>query len=187
MSSKREQLVETAERLFYAEGYFATGIDRIIAEAGVARMTLYKHFASKEELVCAALTRRSESYLKTIDATLTDTDRDAWSTATAAIDAHRHWLMVGEPRGCMFMKAMGEHVAHVPRIAELAREHKTALIERIRKHVDMPSEDAATAFTRRLVLILEGTTAMAQIQSPQVAAKEARALAHAWLMSAVET
>lgn len=184
MCSKREQLVETAERLFYAEGFFATGIDRIIAEAGVARMTLYKHFASKEDLVCAALTRRAEAYMRSVDAMLADADCGAWATATALIDAHTRWLTVGDSRGCMFMKAMGEYVEHSPRIAKLARGHKAALIERIIRHVDMRSEDTAMAFARRLTLILEGSTVMAQVQSPQVAAEDARAVAYAWLMSA---
>ena len=57
-TSKREQLLDTALRLFYREGYHATGIERILAESGVAKMTLYKHFASKDELMLAALQRR---------------------------------------------------------------------------------------------------------------------------------
>ena len=47
-SAKREHLIETAMRLFYTDGFNATGIDRIIAEAGVARMTLYKQFQIEE-------------------------------------------------------------------------------------------------------------------------------------------
>lgn len=46
-SNKREQLILTAQALFSREGYHATGIDRIIAESGVAKMTLYKHFKSR--------------------------------------------------------------------------------------------------------------------------------------------
>ena len=56
-SLKRDTLLDTAERLFYAEGFHATGIDRVINEAGVARMTLYNHFASKEALIEAVLER----------------------------------------------------------------------------------------------------------------------------------
>ena len=52
-SRKREQLLSTAVDLFYREGYHATGIDRILAESGVAKMTLYKHFRSKDELIMA--------------------------------------------------------------------------------------------------------------------------------------
>ena len=58
--SKRDQLVDAALELFYRNGFNATGIDKIIAEAGVAKMTLYKHFKSKEELIQAALRRRDE-------------------------------------------------------------------------------------------------------------------------------
>ncbi|MCO1692374.1 helix-turn-helix transcriptional regulator, partial [Pseudomonas aeruginosa] len=62
-SRKREQLLSTAVDLFYREGYHATGIDRILAESGVAKMTLYKHFRSKDELIMAALeVRRPVSY-----------------------------------------------------------------------------------------------------------------------------
>jgi len=56
--SARERLVEVASRLFYAEGIRAVGVDRVIAEAGVAKATLYAHFASKDELVAAYLARQ---------------------------------------------------------------------------------------------------------------------------------
>ena len=59
-SRKREQLLSTAVDLFYREGYHATGIDRILAESGVAKMTLYKHFRSKDELIMAALEVRRQ-------------------------------------------------------------------------------------------------------------------------------
>ena len=59
-SSKREQLLNTALQLFYREGYHSTGIDRILAESGVAKMTLYKHFKSKDELILAVLQRQHE-------------------------------------------------------------------------------------------------------------------------------
>ena len=59
-SNKRDQLLNTAENLFYREGYHATGIDRILAESGVAKMTLYKHFKSKDELILAVLDARHE-------------------------------------------------------------------------------------------------------------------------------
>src|SRR5437762_2109009 len=52
-SSKRDQLLATAWRLFYRDGYRAVGIDTLLAEAEVAKMTLYNHFASKEELIVA--------------------------------------------------------------------------------------------------------------------------------------
>ena len=62
-TNKRDLLLGTAERLFYTEGYHATGIDRILSESGVAKMTLYKHFISKEELILAVLDARQQPML----------------------------------------------------------------------------------------------------------------------------
>jgi AcrR family transcriptional regulator len=56
-SKPRERLIETSLRLFSTNGFHATGIDRILAEAGVAKMTLYRHFRSKDELILATLER----------------------------------------------------------------------------------------------------------------------------------
>ncbi|HZD67859.1 MAG TPA: TetR/AcrR family transcriptional regulator [Actinomycetes bacterium] len=58
-SAARARLLETASRLFYAEGVHAVGIDRIIAEAGVAKATFYHHFPTKDELVRAYLEQQS--------------------------------------------------------------------------------------------------------------------------------
>jgi AcrR family transcriptional regulator len=56
----RSRVLSTAYNLFCRQGVQATGIDRIVADAGVAKMTLYRHFRSKEELVLAVLDLREE-------------------------------------------------------------------------------------------------------------------------------
>src|SRR3954463_1350576 len=58
-SAARQRILETADRLFYDEGIHAVGIQRVIAEASVTRVTLYRHFASKEDLIAAYLQRRA--------------------------------------------------------------------------------------------------------------------------------
>src|SRR5688500_6664518 len=65
-STKRDHLVETAWRLFYRDGYRAVGIDTILAEAGVAKMTLYNHFTSKEELIVAVLERQHQAFMESL-------------------------------------------------------------------------------------------------------------------------
>jgi AcrR family transcriptional regulator len=57
-SAARDRILETADNLFYAHGLQAVGVDRIITEAGVTRVTFYRHFASKDELVSAYLSQR---------------------------------------------------------------------------------------------------------------------------------
>ncbi|MEY9935038.1 AcrR family transcriptional regulator [Catenulispora sp. GP43] len=60
MSQARARILETATRLFYAEGIHTVGVDRVIAEAAVAKATFYHHFKSKEDLVLAYLTTEYE-------------------------------------------------------------------------------------------------------------------------------
>ncbi|MFI7633238.1 TetR/AcrR family transcriptional regulator [Nonomuraea sp. NPDC049400] len=68
-SSARTRVLETATRLFYAEGVHSVGIDRIIAEAGVAKATFYHHFPSKDDLVRAYVEEQS-SLQRTVVATM---------------------------------------------------------------------------------------------------------------------
>src|SRR5262249_8650023 len=63
-SEARQRILETADRLFYQDGIRAVGIDRIIAEANVAKMSLYKHFPSKDDLILAVLKHREEGVLE---------------------------------------------------------------------------------------------------------------------------
>jgi AcrR family transcriptional regulator len=60
-SPARQRMLSTARALFYADGVRAVGIDRIIAESGVAKATFYHHFATKDDLVCAYLDERSRA------------------------------------------------------------------------------------------------------------------------------
>ncbi len=61
-ASKRDQIVDAAMDLFYRGGFNATGIGKVLADARVAKMTLYNHFRSKEELILAVLRRRDEQF-----------------------------------------------------------------------------------------------------------------------------
>ncbi len=61
-SSRRDHLVDTALAMFMRDGFHATGIDGILSQAGVAKMTLYNHFKSKDELILAALRLRDDRF-----------------------------------------------------------------------------------------------------------------------------
>jgi len=104
MLSKREAVLETAERLFYAEGFHATGIDRVVTEAGVARMTLYNHFPSKEALIEAVLTRRYGRYLGELRHAIEAAGQDA--AVMALVERHAAWIETVSDRGCIVMKAI---------------------------------------------------------------------------------
>ena len=61
LASARDRILNTALRLFYRDGVRATGIDRIIAESGVAKMSFYRHFPSKNDLIRTFLEAHAQS------------------------------------------------------------------------------------------------------------------------------
>ncbi|RWX58770.1 TetR/AcrR family transcriptional regulator, partial [Mesorhizobium sp. M4B.F.Ca.ET.089.01.1.1] len=66
-SAKRQHVVDTAYALFKRDGFHATGIDRIIAEADIAKMTMYRNFPSKDELIVAVLDHRARRFERQLD------------------------------------------------------------------------------------------------------------------------
>jgi AcrR family transcriptional regulator len=66
-SDPQERILEVADRLFYAEGVRATGTEKIMSIAAVAKATFYRHFESKDDLVLAYLDRRDRSFWEYLD------------------------------------------------------------------------------------------------------------------------
>ena len=66
LPGSRDRILRTASALFYGEGIHAVGVDRVTAESGVAKATLYQQFRSKDELVAACLQRRAEHWRRSI-------------------------------------------------------------------------------------------------------------------------
>jgi len=163
--SKREQLLATAERLFYEEGFHATGVDRVIAEAGVARMTLYNHFPSKEALIEATLVRRQGRYREDLAQAVADAQPGA--ALTALIACHGHWLNTQARSGCMVIKAIAEFERHASGIAAVGRALKQELIAVIRTALERDGAPAGEAEAERVLLVLEGANALVPVLGPE--------------------
>ncbi len=180
-SAKRDALLDTAEALFARQGYRAVGIDTVLAQAGVAKMTLYKHFKSKEELIAAVLERRGD----TIAAELAERIAAAPAEPRARLLAVFDWLAeaVRSPQfhGCLFIKAASEYptTEDLPRQAALAfKEGCRTLLEGLCRDV---SSDDPEGLARQLQLLLEGALVMAFLQRNPQAAGDARWAAEALL------
>lgn len=107
-SESRERLLEAAARLFYDEGIGAIGVDRVVAESGVSKPTLYAQFGSKAGLVAAVLQRRREDRQRDIAAYLTRAQGTEHDWVLSLFD----WFAVGHAkpgfRGCPFTNAAAE-------------------------------------------------------------------------------
>src|SRR5262245_48026168 len=104
-SEARRRILETADRLFYEEGIRAVGIDRIIAEAGVAKATLYSHFASKDDLILAVLEHRESCVSEFFREAMERLGREASCPLRAFFDALKEWFTTPGFRGCAFQNA----------------------------------------------------------------------------------
>jgi len=87
-SAARERILHTAHDLFYRDGIRATGIDRMIAESGVAKLTFYRHFPSKNDLVLAFLDHRHARWMEWFEGAL----RRHGGHTRALVPALAEWL-----------------------------------------------------------------------------------------------
>jgi AcrR family transcriptional regulator len=105
--SARDRLLQAANELFYAEGVQTVGIDRIIERAGVAKASLYNHFASKEELVAAYLASRHDATTNRLARAIEGID-DPRQKILAVFDAQAKLYEQRDFNGCAFNAASTE-------------------------------------------------------------------------------
>ncbi len=177
MSAKREQLLDTAWALFCQRGYHAVGIDTVLAEAGVAKMTLYKHFASKDDLIAAAMGKRSALILAAIDAAVAEAGEDPRARLLALFDWHAAWFCTADFSGCAFMKAVGEFGEAGAKPREAATAYKRAMVERVENLCRKAGLKSPARLARQLLLLVDGATLYADMYRDSSYAKDARAAA----------
>ncbi|ENX15254.1 hypothetical protein F895_01800 [Acinetobacter sp. CIP 64.2] len=115
--SKKEDILETALDLFNRFTYSSIGVDRIILESGVAKMTFYKYFPSKEKLIEACLVRRNESIQSAILTELSlYRENDYLGKIKAIYTWYLNWFKSEDFHGCMFQKATVEVLQQYPSI-----------------------------------------------------------------------
>lgn len=117
----------TAWRLFYRDGYRAMGIDTLLAEAGVAKMTLYNHFASKDDLIVAVLQRRDRELREAIISAVAAAGRSPTRRLLAVFDWLEAWFGSEDFKGCAFIRALSEYPERDHAIHQIAWAHKLAV------------------------------------------------------------
>jgi AcrR family transcriptional regulator len=122
-SAARARLLEAASRLFYEEGIHAVGIDRVIAEAGVTRATLYKQFGGKENLVLAYL-RGEDVYLRGLLEAAQAATEEPDELIELAIDGIAADVSRRHTRGCPFINAAAEYPDADGPVRLLIAEHR---------------------------------------------------------------
>ncbi len=187
-SKKRDQLIESALQLFYRQGFHATGVDQIISEAGVARMTFYKHFPSKDDLIVAALHRRDEKFRQWFFGYIDryDTARDQLLGLFDALDFWFQGKAFPEQKfsGCMFINAVAEFSDCELEAHKVAAHHKAILKEQLAFIVKEAGFPEPEELASQLLLLKEGAIVTAQVSGDLTTAKRAKEIAETLLDAA---
>jgi len=185
-SSKRDLLINTALELFSREGFHATGIDRILSESGVAKMTLYNHFKSKDELILAALRRRDETFrnwfMRTVEASA-ETPR---GRLLASFDVLEKWISQEDFCGCTFINAAAEFGEKVDAIRGSCAEHKRLVIEYLERLAEAAGARDPEELAFDLNLLAEGAIVTAQVMGIKDAASRAKRAAEILIREALQ-
>ncbi|HEY3456018.1 MAG TPA: TetR/AcrR family transcriptional regulator [Bryobacteraceae bacterium] len=169
--SARERILDTAEELFYQEGIRAIGIDTVIERSGVAKMSLYRNFASKEELIAAFLARRNEKYWRWWDGIMARHPESPARQLEDLFAALPERICRPGYRGCSFLNAATEFpdAGHLGRRAAL--EHYEELRKRLLALCRGIKAPRPKQLANQLLLLIEGAYTAGGILEYQDAAK----------------
>lgn len=173
----RERILRTAYELFTREGFTAVGVDRIVADASVAKTSLYRHFRSKDDLVVAVLERHellwTHGLLEVESERRASTPQDRLAALVEVID---EWLRDDGYAGCLFINSALEIHDRSPAI----RAASLAALERVYELLCRLGEEAQLSDPRslahKLQVLFRGSIVAAR-EGNFAAVNEARTLA----------
>ncbi len=183
-SSKRDHLIETALDLFCRDGFHATGIDKILAESGCAKMTLYNHFKSKDELILAALRRRDEMFRNGFMRAVERLGKTPRERLLAIFDALDEWFSRKDFSGCVFINASAEFARPDDPIHMAAREHLGLILNYVRELTQSAGAKEPDALAGGIMLLMEGAIVMSYVAGDGNAAARAKTAAEALIQQA---
>jgi len=158
-----DRLLATATRLFCRHGINATGIDKILAEAGVAKMTLYNQFGSKEGLVFAVLEREGEAWRAWFQSSIDKLSGSPAERLVGIFDVLENWFKQEGFYGCAFINAVAEHNKEDPRIRALAQAHKKKIHAIIRTLTEQAGVMNPEGVTEAIGMLVDGAIIAAVI------------------------
>ena len=163
-SQARSRLLGTASRLFYGEGLHSVGVDRIVAEAGTTRATLYRHFPSKDDLIVSYLEEADQAIRDRLEHTRAD-GRSAADTLRAIAADIASDIRTPGFRGCAFLNAAAEYSdpAHpVHRRVVAHRQWFLSAVTDLFAHFSARADPAA----RHFVMLRDGAMAAGCLSDP---------------------
>jgi AcrR family transcriptional regulator len=169
--SARDRILSVAGPLFYREGYRAIGIDRVIAEADVAKATFYKHFPSKDDLIVAWITRAEARSSQGLP------PEDGPDPLSAYVDAMIAMARQGSCMGCTYQGTAAEFAAPAHPAHAAAIGVKTRVLETLETRARAQGLTEPRATAEAVFLFLEGIWAAVRMFGPNAPLRHAETAA----------
>src|SRR6478672_13964102 len=171
---KRDHLLAVAQRMFCEAGFHAVNVDPIVEDAGVARMTLYKNFGSKEGLIVATLRREDKMFRQWLVSSIEARSSRPEDRILGLFDAlHDRFASEGY-YGCAFIRASIEYPSPNHPVHRAARKHKE-MIRSYPRGLAAEVEGAdPTTLSEQLYLLFEGAISASQLHGEPWPAEYAR-------------
>ena len=166
-SEARTRLLNTATRIFYAEGIHSVGIDRITVEANVTRATLYRHFTGKEDLVLAYLNQADQG-IRGQTAAAEASSQSAVGKVQAVAESITQGILSPGFRGCAFLNAAAEYPDPTHPIHQFVLAHRQWFLNTITDLLAQTSDAPADPSARHLVMLRDGAMAAGCLFDPEL-------------------
>lgn len=176
-----QRLLAATEKLIYANGINATGMDAIVNASGVARKTIYRHFPTKEVLIAEVLKQRDQRWMHWF-MTSTSMVSEPKARMLASFDALEKWFSTEDFNGCAFINAAGECGSTSTLIKAVAKEHKVNLERYLERLAAEYGADEPKKMAADLLLLIEGAITVAKVMGDKTAAKNGKRLAEQLLL-----
>jgi len=183
--SARERILAVASDLFYRQGVRAVGIDTIIAAAGVAKMSLYRAFPSKDDLVAAYLERRNVEFWARWERTLAPYPDEPRRQLETLLDAIMRRTLTEAYRGCPFLNTATEFPGSTLPADAVIRAHKHQVNARLRTLAAGAGARDPQALADQLQLLIDGAYSAGQALGAEGPARALAAAGRVLIAAAV--
>ncbi len=170
----KEKILETATGLFNSRGVNNVGIDEIIKRSGVAKMSLYNHFKSKDELILAFLDRISSRWIQWMRQRVLKLAARPEQRLLVFFDVLEEWFKTPDFRGCPFINTTAE-ISDIKHPAyKKALNIKQGLLDYIRELADAAGLSKAKNISSQILLLADGAIIRAAMTRKSDSAKIAK-------------
>jgi AcrR family transcriptional regulator len=170
----RERILEAAARLFYQRGIRAVNVETVAQAASLTKVTLYKHFRSKDELVASCLRMLDDRFFSWFVREVSTRSTDPGERLLAVFDVLDHWFQRESFRGCAFINATVELADSSHPAYGAVLSHKRRSREYFRELAAAAGIGDPDAVSDQWMLLTEGAIVTALVEDDRNAAKRAR-------------